>query len=742
MIRITDGGQLFTLHTNNTTYQFMADSLGILQHLYYGPKTENADFSYLLQDRSRSFSGNPYDAGDNRAISLDIMPLEYPAYGCGDYREPCLEIRNPDGSNSADLRFEGYQILEGKVAYEGLPGVYASKDDSETLEVFLKDYVSHMRVVLQYTIIPECDAIVRSARIENNGDRAVVLERALSCCIDLPWPKERDMITFYGRHAGERTMDRNQLHHGKQRIDSTRGASSLHYNPSFIICDHETTEEFGCCYGMMFVYSGNFMAQAEIDQINQTRVVMGIHPQDFRWTLDAGCTFQTPEVVLSFSNDGTQRLTHNLHRLINKHLIRSRHFCGRRPILLNSWEAAYFDYDDQKLIEIARETASLGIELFVLDDGWFGKRNDDTSSLGDWFVNHEKIRCGLPKLCSEVNALGVQFGIWIEPEMISTDSDLYRSHPEWMLAIPGRPPVSGRGQYVLDMTRKDVVDYLYTTFSELLSSCNIEYVKWDMNRNISDAYSTLLQAEHQGEVFHRYILGVYDLLERLTSAFPNVLLETCSGGGGRFDAGMLYYSPQIWCSDNTDPIERMTIQYGTSYIYPYSCIGAHVSASPNHKTGRETSVELRGAVAMTGAFGYELDPTKLSEEEKQEIRKQLDDYKENWELYTFGTLYRIMDNPHQGKEYAWLLVSEKKDRAVLTYVLKSPTANAPVTYLRLRGLDENAMYRLSGYSNIFSGQALMNGGISMPKLRGNHPFVKFFINKCESDGKLAGESVI
>ncbi len=346
-------------------------------------------------------------------------------------------------------------------------------------------------------------------------------------------------------------------------------------------------------------------------------------------------------------------------------------------------------------------------------------------------MNPEKIRCGLPKLVSEINALGLKFGIWIEPEMISMDSDLYRAHPEWMLAIPGRPPVSSRCQYVLDMTRKDVIDYLYNQFAKLLNSCNIEYVKWDMNRNISDAYSTLLQAEHQGEVFHRYILGVYDLLERLTCAFPNVLLETCSGGGGRFDAGMLYYSPQIWCSDNTDPIERMTIQYGTSYVYPYSCMGAHVSASPNHKTGRETSIELRGAVAMTGAFGYELDPTKLSEEEKHEIRNQIEDYKKNWELYTFGTLYRLMDHPGFGKEYAWLLVSEKKDQAMLTYVLKNPSANAPVTYLRLRGLNEKTTYRLSGYPHVLSGQALMNGGISLPKLRGNHPFIKIRICQCD-----------
>ena len=734
-ITVAQDGRVFTLHTNNTTYQFRADEHGILQHLYYGPLVTDTDFTYLWQPRDRGFSGTPIDAGSDRKISFDTMPLEFPCHGCGDYREPCLEVRNPDGSNSIDLRYVGYEITDGKPELPGLPAVFADADQAQTLEITLTDSITKIRAIMQYSVLPSSDTITRSVRIENAASASVTLKRVLSCCLDFMQPDSRDIISFYGRHAGERTMERAPLHHGQNRIESTRGASSLHFNPSFILCDRTATETSGSAYAFMFVYSGSFLAQVGVDQIDQTRIVMGIHPQNFAWELQSGESFQTPEVVLSYSATGFETLTHNLHRLINRHIIHGKYAAQRRPILLNSWEAAYFDYDDEKLISIAEDAANLGTELFVLDDGWFGRRNGDTSSLGDWYVNTDKIRCGLPNLCEKINALGLKFGIWVEPEMISQDSDLYRLHPDWMLSIPGRAPIGSRCQFVLDMSRQDIVDYLFDTFSDLLASCNIEYVKWDMNRNISDIWSHLLPAKRQGEVLHRYMLGVYDLLQRLTSKFPNVLLETCSGGGGRFDAGMLYYSPQIWCSDNTDPIDRTAIQYGTSFLYPVSCISAHVSASPNHQTGRTVPMEVRGAVAMTGSFGYELDPSQLSTYEKEQIVKQIADYKENWELYSHGTLYRLLPNPANGLEAAWMLVSSDKRKASITYLLKSPIANAPIKYLKLRGLDPEAVYSVNPSNILLSGAALMHAGLSVPELRGDYPVVQFILTQYPNLGE-------
>lgn len=734
-ITVAQDARVFTLHTNNTTYQFRADERGILQHLYYGPLVTNTDFTYLWQPRDRGFSGNPADAGSDRRISFDTMPLEYPCHGCGDYREPCLEVRNSDGSNSVDLRYVGYKIIDGKPDLPGLPAVFADADQAQTLQITLADSITKIRTIIQYSVLPSLDVITRSVRIENVGASSVTLERVLSCCLDIMQPDSRDIVSFYGRHAGERTMERVSLHHGQNRIESTRGASSLHFNPGIILCNHTATETSGSAYAFLFVYSGSFMAQAGVDQIDQTRIVMGIHPQDFAWELQPGHSFQAPEVVLSYSAAGFETLTHNLHRLINRHIIRGKYAAQRRPILLNSWEAAYFEYDDEKILSIAKGAADLGAELFVLDDGWFSRRDGDTSSLGDWFVNTDKIRCGLPSLCKKINALGLKFGIWVEPEMISRDSDLYRLHPDWMLSIPGRKPISSRCQFVLDMSRQDVVDYLFETFSNLLSSCNIEYLKWDMNRNISDIWSHLLPAKRQGEVLHRYMLGVYDLLQRLTSKFPDVLLETCSGGGGRFDAGMLYYSPQIWCSDNTDPIDRTAIQYGTSFLYPFSCISAHVSASPNHQTGRTVPMEVRGAVAMTGSFGYELDPTQLTSHEKEQIGKQIADYKENWELYSYGTLYRLLPNPANGSEAAWMQVSSDKCKAALTYLLKSPVANAPVKYLKLRGLDPKAIYSVNPGNILLSGAALMHAGLPVPELRGDYPVVQFILTQYPNSGE-------
>ena len=730
-IVISENKEQIALHTEHTTYQLRIDPRGFLQHLYYGARIPDADLGYLWQHRDRPFSGIPQEAGEDRTISFDTMPLEYPGLGCGDYREPCLEVRNGDGSCSVDLRYEGCRILEGKPSLPGLPAVHAGADEAETLELSLRDRVSGVRAVLLYSVLPREDVITRSVRIENTGSEPVTLQRVLSCCLDFQQPCSRDLITFQGRHAGERTLERTPLSHGSFRIGSTRGATSHHYNNGVILCDRDTTETAGDCCAMLFVYSGNFLAEAEVDQVLQTRLVMGIHPRNFNWELKPGASFQAPEVVMTFSAQGLEAITNHLHGLINRHIIRGKYAHRPRPILLNSWEAAYFDYDEEKLLEIARGAAELGTELFVLDDGWFGRRNSDTTSLGDWEVNEQKIRCGLPELCRKINGLGLKFGIWIEPEMISLESRLYEEHPDWVLKIPGRAPVSSRCQYVLDLSREDVVEHLFQVFSRLLSSCNIEYVKWDMNRQLSDIWSCRLPEHRQGEVLHRYVLGVYALMERLTGAFPEVLLENCSGGGGRFDAGMLYYSPQIWTSDNTDPIERLTIQYGTSFLYPSSCMSAHVSASPNHQTHRSTSMKTRGIVARTGSFGYELDPGKLTVAEKEEIRSQIRDYRENWELYSFGAYYRLLPNPVDARESAWMQVSGDRKKAVVSYVVKNVTANAPTRYLKLRGLNPETVYEIPGWSFSAPGAVLMNVGLPMPELYGDYPAISFLLTAIE-----------
>ena len=717
---------LFTLHTKNTSYQLTADDHGILRHLYYGAKAENADFSYLVQQRDRGFSGNPDDAGDDRTLSFDTLPLEYPVLGCGDYREACLAVTHPDGSRALDLRFEAYRVLPGKPRLTGLPASIPD-ENTETLEIQLCDRISGLCVWLSYALFSEKDVITRSVRIENGGSMPVTLDRVLSCCLDLYQPAERDLMTFYGRHAGERNMQRSPLQHGKFRVESIRGASSLHYNPSTILCAHDAAERSGEAYAAVLVYSGSFLISAELDQIDQTRLVAGIQPEGFSWQLCPGEVFTAPEVLLSYSAAGLGQLSRQLHSFLNNHIIHGVWAKRRRPVLLNSWEAAYFDYDDEKLLQIAQHAAALGIELFVLDDGWFGKRNGDTSSLGDWYVNKEKIKCGLPELCRRVNALGMEFGIWIEPEMISIDSDLYRAHPDWMLAAPNRAPVKSRCQYVLDFSRREIVDYLFERFSALLSSCNISYVKWDMNRSLAETWSAALPAERQGEVSHRYMLGVYALLQRLTDRFPNILWETCSGGGGRFDAGMLYYSPQIWCSDNTDPLCRLSIQRGTSYIYPPSCVGAHVSASPNHQTGRCTPLALRAAVAASGGFGYELDPGKLSETDKREISAQIQDYRQNGMLYAFGTLYRL----ESARGHAWMRIAEDGNRAIVSYVQTGAEANAPVQYLKLQGLEPEKNYRIQPSGMVYSGAALMYGGFPLPELRGDYPMVRLLLEAVE-----------
>lgn len=726
-IIIDNEKQLFTLHTKNSTYQMKVGLYGVLLHTYYSARVDGQDFSYLIQQQDRGFSGNPDEAGSDRTFSMDTLPQEYSTFGVGDYRESCLDLLHGDGSVAADLRFESHQLRAGTASLMGLPAVREEGRKEETLLITLADTASQVKVELAYVVLPECDVIARSARIINAGNDTIKLKRALSCCLDFNLPDSWDMISFYGRHAGERNINRSRLSHGKNRIDSVRGASSHHQNPFVILCSPDATETNGMCYSMSFIYSGNFLAQAEIDQIGQMRAVMGIHPQGFEWQLKPGEDFQTPQVLCCVSTAGFDGLSNNLHKAILTHIVRKPFAYSRPPILVNNWEATYFDFDRDKLLDIAKEAKDLGIEMLVVDDGWFGHRNNDESSLGDWYVNEEKLQGGLAELSKYLHDMGMQLGIWFEPEMISKDSDLYRSHPEWQLQCPGRKSVKSRCQYVLDMGREDVREYLFGKISGILSSTKCYYVKWDMNRHLANVWSAQLPADRQGEVWHRYVLGVYDLLERLLTKHPNLLVEGCSGGGGRFDVGMLYYTPQIWCSDNTDAVDRISIQLNTSFGYPVRTMGSHVSVCPNHQTGRSTPISTRGAVAMLGTFGYELDLCKLSNEDKDAIKLQVTEYKKQFEINCRGNLHRLVLPSDQKRFAAWMTVSEDKTEAVVTCVLLHAQANGEQIWLKLRGLNVDSLYVVEETGEIYTGQALMHGGMSIPILREEYGSVQFHI---------------
>lgn len=718
----------FTLQTKDTTYQMQVGKYDYLLHLYYGKKVEDTSLSYLIQSIDRGFSGNPYEAdkdGD-RSFSLDTLPQEYSTFGVGDFRTSCLQVENEDGSQTIDLKYVSHKIYPNKYVLEGLPALWGDESSVESLEIELEDGVTGVNVTLLYSVIEAYDSITRAVKIKNQKQEYLYLNKALSMGMDF-LENSYDFITFYGRHSMERMMERRSVTHGRITIDSVRGTSSHHENPFMILCDKNANEEYGACYGMALVYSGNFLGEVEVDQINQTRVNMGINATGFRYKLEKGETFVTPEVVLGFSGMGFTKLSQNYHHVYQKHLIRSKYVNQRRPILINNWEATYFDFDDKKLIEIAKEAKDMGIELFVMDDGWFGKRDNDHSGLGDWVVNTNKIKCGIKGLAEEINKIGMKFGIWIEPEMVNEDSDLCRKHPDWYLKAPNRKAAPSRSQYVLDLSREDVREYLFESIRKVLDTANIEYVKWDMNRNLTDVWSALLPNDRQGEVYHRYVLGLYSLLEKFITQYPDILFEGCSGGGGRFDAGMLYYMPQSWCSDNTDAIERIRIQYGTSFGYPISSIGSHVSESPNHQTGRETSLKTRGIVAMAGTFGYELDVTKMKQEDKELVKKQIEAFKKYYDIIQFGAYFRL-SNPMENRKYAaWQFVTEDRKKSLLSVVLLHKESNEPFVRMKLKGLDEANFYQINGESRIYSGSALMNAGIVVPYIMGDNQSINFEI---------------
>ena len=702
-ITFNETTRIFTLTTAHTTYQMQADAQGYLLHLYYGARTAG-EMDYLLNYGDRGFSGNPNSAGSDRTYSLDALPQEYPSLGTGDFRNYALNIENADGSQCCNLVYITHEIEAGKYTLKGLPFVRAEENEAETLKIILEDPVTKVELHLLYGVLEKEDIITRSVIIKNAGKAPVTVKKAQSACLDF-LHGDYDLIKFHGRHAMERNMERMPVSHESTRIGSRRGTSSHQYNPGVILAGKNTNEDSGSCYGMLFVYSGNFLVEAEKDQYDQTRIQMGLTDELFAYPLEAGAEFTAPEVILSYTNKGLSRLSQQYHHCIMNHICQGKYVHANRPVLINSWEAAYFDFTGDTIVELAKEAKALGIDMVVMDDGWFGKRNDDNSSLGDWYVNEKKLGGTLTKLIERVNAEGVKFGIWIEPEMVSEDSDLYREHPDWAITIPGRKPVRSRNQLVLDFSRKEVRDEIFKRICAVLDQGNVEYIKWDMNRSLADIYAS--------NVTYDYVLGVYDFLEKLTNRYPDILIEGCSGGGGRFDAGMLYYTPQIWCSDNTDAINRTRIQYGTSFFYPVAAMGSHVSAVPNHQTGRVTSMHTRGVAAMSGTFGYELNPALLNAKEKAEIRAQLAQYREYQELIREGDYYRL-SNPFQDNFAAWMVVSDDRSKALVSVIRLTAEANPPAAYVTLKGMEEDAFYREKTTGKVYPGAALIEAGILLP----------------------------
>lgn len=730
-IRIDRETGLITLHTLHTSYQMWADGQGVVHHLYYGPAIGGSDLRGLEFYSDCGFSPQPAGMDRQRDYSLDTLCQEYTGSGVGDYRIGCLRLAGPDGGRAADLRFVSAEAVPGKYALPGLPAACAEDGSCETLRLKLRDAVHGLTVTLLYGVFAQADVITRAALLENEGSGPIRLDKAASACLDLPFgPWE--LIHFHGRHCMERQPERVPLSHNIQTLRSARGASSHQHNPFAILAAPHTTEEAGECLGAMLVWSGNFKIECEVSQMQSTRLVAGVSDDDFSWTLEPGGQFAAPEVLFCYSDQGLSELSARYHRFLQRHIIRSPWRDKPRPILINNWEATYMDFDAQRIWDIARQARDLGVEMLVLDDGWFGERSDDSSGLGDWQFNEKKLGCTFDQLIGRVREMGLLFGLWIEPEMVCANTALYAAHPDWALSIPGRAPATGRSQLVLDMGRPDVVDYLYDLFHRLLAEHDIAYIKWDMNRNLTDVYSRALPPERQGEAAYRYMLGLYSLLDRLTRDFPQVLFEGCAGGGGRFDAGMLCYCPQIWCSDDTDAIHRIKIQYGTSFGYPPCAMGSHISASPNHQTGRSTLLSTRAVVAMAGTFGYELDLQKLTADEKEMVKAQIVRYKQLQPLLLEGRCERLTDAVTDTCFTAWQFTAPDRSRAAVSVVVIDPQANPWPIHIRLRGLDPQALYHESLTERIYTGAALCHAGLTLPIMQGDYPAVQIMIERTES----------
>jgi len=717
-IKFFDKHKAFKLDGKNTSYIIaIVDEEQFLGHVYFGKKIIDENVNYLLRTEEPPFV--PSKNNRDRVSFYDSFPTEYSTHGIGDFREACLAVKDINGNTACRLQYSSHKIYEGKEKLKDMPSTFGNEKECTSLEITCIDKNLNLEVVLVYTVFENLDVVTRSVRIKNCSIDSINITKVLSTCVDFEGI-DYDMISLHGSWARERHISRRKVSYGKQAVTSVRGESSHQDNPFIVLLDKDATEDNGNVYGFNFVYSGNFLAQVEGCQFDTTRVVMGINPIDFSWLLEPNKEFVAPEVVMVYSNEGIGKMTRTFHDLYRNHLIRGKYKDKKRPILINNWEATYFDFNTEKLLSIAKEASKVGIEMLVMDDGWFGKRSSDNSSLGDWIVNEEKIQGGLKYLVDEVNKLGLEFGIWFEPEMISPDSDLYRAHPDWCIHIEGRAPALCREQYVLDLTRKEVVDYIYESLKKVLSSANIKYVKWDMNRQLTDLGSNNIPPERHGEILHRYILAVYEMMNRLTTDFPDLLLENCSGGGARFDPGMLYYSPQIWCSDDTDAIERLKIQQGTSMVYPLAAIGAHVSDCPNHTVGRSTPFETRGYVALAGTFGYELDITKISEEDRNMIPKQIAMYHKYNDLVRTGDYYRIANFSDNNSFDSYEVVSKDKTEVLVTCIQVLGRPNYHSRRIKLKGLIEDAMYRNEETNEIYSGGALMFAGINIANLYGDY----------------------
>ena len=716
MIHFDKKNQIFHLSNNKISYVMQIEEGGNLAHIYFGKKITHYSGHYRYPRLDRSFSPNPAGSKD-RLFSLDTLMMEFPGNGFGDFREAAYDIQLPNGSHVAHFIYQSHEISQGKPALAGLPQTHGAPQEIETLQIILRDEVAALELVLNYSIFTDTSAIIRSSALKNDGLEPIVIHQLASQSLDFP-NRPLDLIQLNGAWAKERQISREPVQTGIKKLDSKRGSSSHQQNPFVILADPATTEFSGECYGVSLLYSGNHETIIEKDPYDQTRLIMGINSYRFAWTVPPQKSFQSPEVVTVYSNQGLNQMSQTYHRFYNSHLIRGQYQLTERPTLINNWEATYFDFDEEKLEQIVDEAKVLGIELFVLDDGWFGAQENDLTSLGDWYENKGKLASGLRGFAEKVHQKGLKFGLWLEPEMISEASELYRQHPDWVLKVPGRSPALSRSQFVLDFSREDVRKHIFDQLALLFNEVPIDYIKWDMNRNMTDVYSLLLDPTQQGEVFHRYILGLYDFLERLTAAHPTILFEGCSGGGGRFDAGFLYYMPQIWTSDNTDAVARLKIQYGTSLSYPASSMGSHVSAVPNHQTQRITDLAIRGNVAMSGVLGYELDLTTMTDEEKAAIKEQVAFYKKHRQLFQYGTFIRLL-SPFVGNDTAWMYVSEDKQEAIVFYFRVLAEASAPLITLKLEGLAADTLYQMG--KNKIGGDELMQIGFYIdPALSGDY----------------------
>lgn len=701
--------QTFHLYNEQVSYIFKVLRNNQLGQLYYGKRVnDREDFDHLFETRQRPMAPCAFE-GD-LTFSLEHIKQEYPAYGSGDMRHPAIDILQENGSRIVNFTYQSHEIISGKPQLKDLPATYVeNNDEATTLLITLFDEVIDTKIILSYTIYENLAVITRNAYIENCGNQKLILNQAMSMSLDLP-DKDYEMIELTGAWSRERSIKNRKLEHGIQSIYSLRGCSSNNFNPFIALKRNDCTEYDGEVLGFSFVYSGNFLAQVEVDTYNVSRVTMGIHPHTFSWPLNQGESFQTPEVVMVYSDHGLNQMSQTYHELYQKRLARGQYRDQVRPILVNNWEGTYFDFDEEKILNIAKTAQKLGIELFVLDDGWFGKRNNDNAGLGDWYPNLEKLPHGIAGLSKKIVDLGMQFGIWFEPEMVNKDSDLYRAHPEWTFETPNRQTSHGRNQYVLDFSNPEVVDYIYGLMAKVIEESHITYIKWDMNRCMSEVYSSVHNSQDQGKVMHKYILGVYHLYDMLTTNFPEILFESCASGGARFDPAMMYYAPQCWTSDDTDAIERLKIQYGTSMVYPISSMGAHVSATPNHQVFRNTPLKTRADVAYFGTFGYELDLNKLSQDEQEQIIEQVQFMKEYREVIQFGTFYRLK-SPFEGNETIWMVVSKDQNTAIVGYYRPLQVVNEGYHRVKLMGLDSNKEYHVSIHDVTCYGDELMNIGL-------------------------------